>query len=189
MAGDTDSLGTGLPLGTPLILNNAVHDPSDGPFDQRMTTLLQWSHAYVIPAGESVVGGSFTFLTWDIEDAGAGDGQGGGPYNDRLYVNGVEVAVAFDNVYTPDLSSSDIMAPNWVTIMLGPSFYPILQTGSLNVQLDPRGGTSVDHIWIDFAELRIETSTTLVPEPTTMLLLGSGLIGLAGYGRKKLFKK
>jgi len=36
----------------------------------------------------------------------------------------------------------------------------------------------------DFAEV-IPIGGTAIPEPTTMLFLGSGLIGLAGYGRRK----
>ncbi len=41
----------------------------------------------------------------------------------------------------------------------------------------------------DYVIDNIYYNVTPIPEPTTLLLLGSGLAGLAGFGKKRLFRK
>ena len=63
--------------------------------------------------------------------------------------------------------------------------YVLPNTGLYTVAI---GGYYSDGVGPYDYELTI-TGNSPIPEPATMLLLGSGLIGLAGLGRKKFFKK
>ncbi len=54
---------------------------------------------------------------------------------------------------------------------------------------DLRAGLHVISIGTAGGSDSLVNTSTPIPEPATMFLLGSGLIGLAGYGRKKFLKK
>jgi hypothetical protein len=66
---------------------------------------------------------------------------------------------------------------NWASISDGPSYFRDLD------------GTSWGYYQAVGMAFNLTGPTEPIPEPTTIVLLGSGLIGLAGYGRKTFFRK
>jgi hypothetical protein len=115
-------------------------------------------------------GPEFEYLDWDID--GIVSGTGWGPTN-----NDLALTLAPDNVtwyktitLAPAIMDS-IFSDNsfTVTIQNSPDVDPVQATDGVSYTLQYFDGS---------------TTGSPVPEPTTMLLLGSGLIGLAGLRRK-----
>ena len=49
-------------------------------------------------------------------------------------------------------------------------------------------GVNPDQIILGFGETGVDAKFNAVPEPASMLLLGLGLLGIAGFSRKKIMK-
>ena len=98
--------------------------------------------------------------------------------NRGTYRNGQEVAVdAFSNTVTP-LSNSAFWNINSDSIQF------ILDiTGT-----DLLSGNEIAFHWGQTCQNDVIEGSSPVPEPATILLLGTGLFGLAGVGRKKIKK-
>jgi len=164
LAGDKDSFGTGKPLGSSILYNTEPSwDPSDGDFDRELRSSYHWTHTYLLPSDEIVVGASLTVVALDIDDGSGSDPQ---YYDVRLYLDNMEVPGAFDDV-TDMQVGGDSYLPTEAIFTLDPPFLSALQDGILNVMVDPLGGVGgLDGLMIDYAELQIETAP--VPEPVAV---------------------
>ncbi len=189
LVGDNDSFGTGVAENALVNVYNIANTPADGDFDLWALNSFNWSHTFTLPAGAYVTGATLTIVTFDVEDNGAGDGKGGVPYDDKLFIDGVEVPGAFDDTDTPDMNVPPYQIPlprNTNTFTLDSSFFPYLQDGSISVKVDPLGGTLKDSIAIDYALLELVISDIAVSidikpgsDPNSINLGSNGTVPVA----------
>ena len=105
-------------------------------------------------------------------------------YGWGVYISGLEPGVdGVLHVLFNDGASHDLIIPDGSDDG-GIQFYGFLSDQPFSLfNFEELGVSDVRDIF------GVDDVLVAVPEPATMFLLGSGLIGLAGYGRKKFFKK
>jgi hypothetical protein len=194
LAGDKDCFGKNAVTCNTAAVLDIVHEADDGSFDLWSSGSFTWSHSFSLPAGTQITQVVLKIVTLDLEDNGAGDGAGGAPFDDKLFIDGIEVLGAFDTTFTPDGNASTQLPVNTTVFNLAPTFFPLLADGNVNIQLLSTGGSRADAIAVDFAELTIDTEKTddmeKVPEPSSVFgLLGVSLVGFGAFCKRKLNQK
>ena len=95
-----------------------------------------------------------------------------------------------DNEETPFFSNQYTYNTYWLLHDLGTNVSIVFETPVQTLKFKNASGlgfVSLDNLWIENDD--DGATPTPVPEPATMLLFGSGLIGLAVVGRKKIKRK
>jgi hypothetical protein len=179
LAGDEDCFGTNRIPCSNASVNEIIanREPDDGVFDSWDLFFFQWSHEFTLPTVGNITNAVLTISTLDVEDAGEGDGLGGAPYNERLFIDGVEVAGAFDTTFTPVGGTATQLPINTVVFNLDASFFPSFLDGRIDVSVNPFGGRRRDAIAIDFAKLELTTSTPIPESSSVLSLLALGILG------------
>ena len=129
----------------------------------------------IMAQGDYDWGDSFEYLTWDIDGYTSPLAINWGPstvgidfYDDTAPANNVSW---FHTWTIPTITMNSILADDEFTVTI---------TNSSDVD----AVQATDFVSYTLQYFDGSTSGTPVPEPTTLLLLGSGLIGLAGLRRK-----
>lgn len=183
--GDDDGFGIGATSG---VLDPNVSNASAGEAAFTDTRLIA-DGAFLAPAfapiasfDSFVLDGAITSIMLTLR-IGAFDSAPTLDAPNRIYLDGLLV----DSAFIDGFSSADSFGIETMSYSLDSSFFALFSDGDVSL-----AGTHISEapgsasFQVDFLSLDITTDASSVPEASSLILLGFGLLGLFGAGRRKV---